>query len=40
VLAIKVYAVFLEPDIQMRSDREIAGVIMDASREFDAAVWA
>lgn len=40
VLAIKVYAVFLDPDIQARSDREIAGAIIDASREFDASVPA
>lgn len=36
VLAIKVYAVFLEADVQTKSDAEIATAIIDASRQFDA----
>ena len=38
VLAIKAFAVFLDPLLQMKSDLEIANAIIDASREFDASV--
>jgi hypothetical protein len=37
VLAIKVYAVFLDPRIQTMGDTEIAYAIMSMSREFDAS---
>jgi len=37
VLAIKVYAVFLDPTLRMKSDLEIANVIIDAGRKFDAS---
>ena len=36
VLAIKAYAVFLEEAIGSRSDAEVAGAIVEASRAFDA----
>jgi hypothetical protein len=36
VLAIKVYAVFLNGDINKKNEREIAVLIVQASREFDA----
>lgn len=36
VLAIKVYSVFLDADVQAKSDAEIATAIIDASRKFDA----
>ena len=35
VLAIKVYKIFLEPDMQARSEREIAQAIVITAREFD-----
>jgi Fe-S-cluster containining protein len=37
VLAIKAYAVFLDPHIQARSDADIASAIIEASRAFDSA---
>ena len=36
VLAIKVYTVFLDRDIDKKSEQEIAALIVQASREFDA----
>jgi Fe-S-cluster containining protein len=40
VLAIKVYAVFLDAGIQARSKVEIANAIIDANREFDKGLDA
>jgi len=40
VLALKVYAVFLDDNMRTRSDAEIASAIVNASREFDAGVAA
>ena len=40
VLAIKVYTVFLEADIQARSKEEIASAIINTSREFDKGLEA
>lgn len=37
VLAIKVHTVFLERDIDKKGEQEIAALIVQASREFDAA---
>jgi len=36
VLAIKSYAVFLDPALQAQDDAAIAGAIIDASRKFDS----
>ena len=38
VLAIKAHAVFLAPDIDAKSDREIAAAIVTAGREFDSTL--
>ena len=38
VLAIKAYAVFLDPMIETRSESDIATAIIRASRDFDATV--
>lgn len=35
VMAIKVYAVFLSPDLHEKSEEDIAATVMDVSREFD-----
>lgn len=40
VLAIKTYAVFLEADVQTKSDVEIAAAIIAASRQFDTGSLA
>ena len=38
VLAIKVYEVFLDPDIQAKTEADIASALVTASRKFDAGV--
>jgi Fe-S-cluster containining protein len=38
VLAIKVYAIFLDLDIQTKSDEDIARAIVETSRKFDAGL--
>jgi Fe-S-cluster containining protein len=35
VMAVKVYEVFLEPAISARTEEEVAGAVLHASREFD-----
>jgi Fe-S-cluster containining protein len=40
VLAIKAYAVFLDENVQRRSDAEIAAEIVEASRAFDSGAQA
>jgi uncharacterized protein len=38
VLAIKVYTIFLDRDIQTKSDEDVARAIVETSREFDAGL--
>jgi uncharacterized protein len=40
VLAIKVYTIFLDRDIQTKSDEDVARAIIETSREFDAGLLA